>query len=355
MPKPSSTTSRTLNRDSVLSVYDKLTGLIEKLPGGLQKPILRELLPIRELFLEERAPRILLLGASGPAPQEILESMGTRNLETGGSDNGWREYLVENLGSIRMLEARGGVSSEVLRAGLARFEPDLVLFFEPLDEAAWTDAVARAALSQAPILGIASGADAKFRLHAKLSAETGLSRRVAKVIACDDPLLDETICATLPRPAQLQFARLTGARRAQALIAGSLLKSFSAVCGVIGVQPIPLADLPVLTTIQTLMVGMIIHTTGRPFSLRLVAEFLGALGLSVGAGLAFREGARAVIRVVPGWGNAVSGFIAGAGTYAIGRAAISYFIEETPIEETRRIFRRFRPKLGKQSPPELPG
>jgi uncharacterized protein (DUF697 family) len=168
-------------------------------------------------------------------------------------------------------------------------------------------------------------------------------------------MCDEAICAALPLPAQLDFARITGARRAQAHIAGSLLKSFSAVCGVIGVQPIPLADMPILTTIQTLMVGMIIHTTGRPFSLRLVVEFIGALGFNVGAGLVLREGARALVRVVPIWGNAVSGFVAGAGTYAIGKAAIAYFIEGTPIQETRRIFKRLLPaRLTKAKPPELP-
>ncbi len=71
------------------------------------------------------------------------------------------------------------------------------------------------------------------------------------------------------------------------------------MCGVIGLQPIPLADMPVLTTLQTLMVGLIIHTTGRRIDMRLITEFLGAMGLSVGAGMLFREGARAIVKVVP--------------------------------------------------------
>ena len=33
--------------NAVLKLYDRLSALIEKLPGGLQKPILRELTPIR--------------------------------------------------------------------------------------------------------------------------------------------------------------------------------------------------------------------------------------------------------------------------------------------------------------------
>jgi len=118
---------------------------------------------------------------------------------------------------------------------------------------------------------------------------------------------------------------------------------------VIGVQPIPLADMPILTTLQTLMVGMIIHTTGRPFSVRLVAEFLGALGFDIGARLVLREGARAIVKVIPIWGNAVSGFIAGAGTYAIGKAAIAYFIEEnTDQRNPGRFSGRLLPRLGRK-------
>ena len=123
-----------------------------------------------------------------------------------------------------------------------------------------------------------------------------------------------------------------------------MLKSFSAVSGVVALQPIPLADLPILATLQSLMVGMIIHTTGRPVTLKLVGEFLGALGLSVGAGFVFREAARAAVKIVPFWGSAVSGFVAGAGTYGIGRAAIAYFVDDSPIQETRRIFLSMLPK-----------
>ena len=125
------------------------------------------------------------------------------------------------------------------------------------------------------------------------------------------------------------------------------MKSFTAVCSVIGVQPIPLADLPILTAIQTLMVGMIVHVSGRRLSPRLVAEFFGALGVNFGIGLAFRQGARALLKVVPVWGHAISGAMAGAGTYAIGRAAIAYFIDDAPRDEARRIFWKSKPPLEK--------
>jgi uncharacterized protein (DUF697 family) len=113
---------------------------------------------------------------------------------------------------------------------------------------------------------------------------------------------------------------------------------------VIGLQPIPLADMPILTSLQTLMVGLVIYTTGKPVGPRLFTEFLGALGINIGAGILFREGARAIIRIVPLWGNAVSGMVAGAGTYAMGRAAIAYFIEERPITETKKLFNQLLPR-----------
>lgn len=344
-----------MNRDSLLSVYDRLTGLIDKLPGGLQKPILRELTPIKQVFLEQRPARLMLVGSRGGTAQEVLATLGASGLETGESDQGWRTYRAAARGEIQILDARHDVPEEHVVQGLGARPPDLVLFWESpgVLDADWKMALNRCARVEAPVIALSGGS--AFRLQAMLAAEHVLAHRVPRVLSAEDPVCVEAICAALPLPAQLEFARLTNARRAQAHIAGSLLKSFSAVCGVIGVQPIPLADMPILTTLQTLMVGLIIHTTGKPFSARLIAEFLGALGFNIGAGLVLREGARAIVRVVPIWGNAVSGFVAGAGTYAIGKAAIAYFIEETPITETRRIFRTLLPRFGKKKlPPELP-
>ncbi len=336
-------------------VYDRLTGLIGKLPGGLQKPILRELTPIKELFLEQRPSRLFLVGAAGPTPLKFLASLGTAKLEVGVSDNGWRSHVAKGRGEIQILDGRQGVPDAFVAGALDRHAPDVVIFFGH-GEAGWEEwesSAARAGACTAPVIGLES--ESAGRLRERFDGPLG--KRLSAVLAADDPARDEAICEALPLPARLEFARVTNARRAQAHIAGSLLKSFSALCGVIGVQPIPLADLPILTTLQTLMVGMIIHTTGRPFSARLAAEFLGALGVNIGAGLALREGARALVRIVPIWGNAVSGFVAGAGTYAIGKAAIAYFIEETPITETRKIFHAVLPRFGKKppAPPALPG
>ena len=99
------------------------------------------------------------------------------------------------------------------------------------------------------------------------------------------------------------------------------------------------------------MVCGIAYVSGRALSKRAAAEFIAALGTNVSVGLVLRESSRAALKLVPGWGNAVSGAIAGAGTYALGKAATAYFIEGVSIQNARAIFRKRR---HAKSVPELP-
>lgn len=341
-----------MNRETLLSLYDRFTGLVEKLPGGLQKPILRELIPIRELFLEQRPARLVLLGAAGKSVPEFLNAICGATVETGESDHGWRAYVVPGRGTVQILDARQDTPEAVFVAACEHAAPDAAILIreDNASESAFQSAAARLGSrgAELPLVGVAFGNDnARARLAALLSAEREFSLRKNAVAAPEaGDSVPETICTMLPNAARLEFARLSGAKGAQKQIASSLLKSFTAVCGVIGLQPIPLADMPILTSLQTLMVGLIIYTTGKPVGPRLFAEFLGALGINIGAGIILRESARAVIRIVPLWGNAVSGMVAGAGTYAIGRAAIAYFIEDAPINETKKLFNHLLPGWG---------
>jgi uncharacterized protein (DUF697 family) len=62
--------------------------------------------------------------------------------------------------------------------------------------------------------------------------------------------------------------------------------------------------------------------------------------------MVLREGARAVLKFFPGWGNVVCGMVAGAGTYAVGRAAIVYFLEGVSLDAARRAYRISRKRSG---------
>jgi uncharacterized protein (DUF697 family) len=158
------------------------------------------------------------------------------------------------------------------------------------------------------------------------------------------------LAAELPNEARVEMIRISRDREAQTQIAQTLVKSTSAICTAVGAQPIPLADLPVLTTLQLVMVSGIMHIAGRDRSLRSATEFVAALGVNLGAGMVLREGARAVLKFFPGWGNVVCGMVAGAGTYAVGRAAIAYFLEGVTLKDARRTYlasrrRKARPQL----------
>ncbi len=278
-------------QEQLVGLYEKFEGLVDKLPGGLQKPILRELAPIKGVFLEQRPARIAITGGGeGVTVPEWLNGLGAGPVKPGASIQGWRSYRVEGLGSVEIFDARDGAI---------------------IDDTA--------------------------DLRAEM---TGL------------PTEADDLAEALPPAAKLEFARLTHASETQRKLASASLKSFTAICSVIGVQPIPLADLPVLTALQTLMVGMIVHVSGRKFSPRLAAEFAGTLGISFGIGFAFRSVSRQLLKFIPLWGNAISGAVAGAGTYAIGRAAIAYFIDGAPRSEAKRLYQETAKQLGETSEPK---
>ena len=93
----------------MLKLYERLTSLVEKLPGGVQKPILHELVPLRELFLEQRPARVLVVGgAASTSVPAVLHFLAGVPVETGDADSGWRTYRIAERGMIEVLDARGG-------------------------------------------------------------------------------------------------------------------------------------------------------------------------------------------------------------------------------------------------------
>jgi uncharacterized protein (DUF697 family) len=90
---------------------------------------------------------------------------------------------------------------------------------------------------------------------------------------------------------------------------------------VIGLLPIPGADMPAITANQARMVLGIAAAYGEELSLERARELLGVLA----AGFSLRALARQVVKLVPVGGWAASAAIGYAGTLAMGRAAVLYF------------------------------
>ena len=330
-----------MSRPALLTAYEKMSALLDKLPGSLQEPILRELDPIKEIFLRQRAPRIAVLGEAGIELPALMNALAGRTVLHAPLVRGpWT--AVQGVGTIELADLRdsgavpvepadlylyvgsphAGLAADARRAaevlaaapmreggspaGLA-----VVVFGDPAETSAVLSALADAGASSSVV----------FSTHlARRSIEAGFG-------AEERSALGDRLCDYLPEDAQLELARFLAARGAQARLAATVLKSFGAVAGVIGMQPLPLADFPVLLALQMFMVSLIVYVSGRDFAPRLAGEFAASLGIGFGAGLVFRETARAAVKILPVWGHMISGGVAGAGTYALGRAAIAYFID----------------------------
>jgi uncharacterized protein (DUF697 family) len=353
---------------NLLAIYDKLEAVLKKLPEGLHQPILREIEPIKTLFLQQRPPRLVLLGERGVSRSAVINALYGTNAAGVSEDvtqsGAWDYYSMSGRGRLNMLDARRPIGLPVLGRPLGTDAADLYLFVRgakdinegfaaDLDHAAAVLAFADGQHSERPkILGLqvgdSAGEDHRLELHGALFTKPALAdRTIGALLLSNRAKAAEQIAIELPGAAQLEMARISQIRSLQHQIAGVVVKSVTAICGAIGAQPIPLADFPILTSLQASMVASIAHVSGREFNAKLAAEFLGALGANIGAGLVLREGARAAAKLVPGWGNAISGGVAAAGTYAIGRAAVAYFIDGVSIADARNIFR----KRGK--PPAL--
>jgi uncharacterized protein (DUF697 family) len=121
---------------------------------------------------------------------------------------------------------------------------------------------------------------------------------------------------------------------------------------VIGLLPIPGADMPAITANQGRMVLGIAAAHGEDISFERARELLGVLA----AGFGLRALARQVVKLVPVAGWAASGAIGYAATLAMGWTAVRYFergkkhpepgelseIRRWAREETRTFFARLR-------------
>jgi len=360
-----------MNNSALLHIVERLEGFLGKLPDSIRRPVLNELTPLKELFLQQRSPRFVLTG-SDPMPllEFVARVFGDEGAEIPSRDTltglyRWQPITLGAPGSIEFLDARGAdeATLALVREQFRDRTPDL-FFFLPAERAAKAATDREIQALQTMIGWIrADGATARVIEVRPEGVETpSLLERANEAPTLQAALrgyyslgkgLRTILASHLPNEARVELVRSGGDRHAQAEIAELLVKSTSAICAAIGAQPIPLADLPVLTTLQLVMVSGIMYISGRERSLRAATEFLGAIGANVGLGMILREGARFALKFLPGWGNVVCGMVAGAGTFAIGRAATVYFIEGATLREARRAFTRHSkrsiPASGKKS------
>lgn len=336
-------------------MVERLEGLIGKLPATIQKPILSELTPLKELFLQQRSPRLAFLGPSKTSPAQLLGAVAFAP-----GTNVWQSANFSGGGTLSVLDARGADVRE-LEEELTRQPPDILFFVDETETVRAprqgdVEMLRRAVRSTGEVgaaakVIIVAPTSRQEPLRKALEGDAEINSHLVGTIAPEISQITAALVRELPNEARIEIIRISKDKAAQRHVAEVLVKSTAAICTAIGAQPIPLADMPILTTLQLVMVSGIMYVSGRERTLRAATEFIGALGANLGAGILFREGARAILKFVPGWGNVISGMVAGAGTYAVGRAAEAFFIEGMSIKDARRTYRRSRKQAAT---PDLP-
>ena len=371
-----------MNRSSLLHIIERLEGFLGRLPETIRRPVLHELTPLKELFLQQRAPRFVLTGANRLPLQEIVAAIFNWTPPPESHELlmelfRWHAIDLGGRGTVLFLDARGAETAtrmkieEELKAQPADVflhladddgheidQPELnnlaaFAAFNPIEHppriigVVWPHPSARAVIQHNGDGPASPRQEMRVRLQTAMQEHHGIASRLLQVVEVrsDTSIQFMTLLArNMPNEARVEMARIAHDRGVQTEIAQTLVKSTTAICAAIGAQPIPLADLPILTALQLVMVSGIMYISGRERSLRAATEFVAALGVNVGAGMVLREGARALLKFFPGWGNVVCGAVAGAGTYAIGRAAIVYFLEGLTLKDARRTYLSSRKK-----------
>src|SRR5476651_2420457 len=105
-----------MNQPLLLHIVERLEGFLGKLPATIQKPVLHELTPLKELFLQQRAPRFLVTGSNKIALGDFValifgSTPSTQSREILFELYRWQILNPSDRGEIKLLDARGADES----------------------------------------------------------------------------------------------------------------------------------------------------------------------------------------------------------------------------------------------------
>lgn len=315
---------------------------------------------IRQTLVEQRPPRIAVVGSSEVDLPELLELIAGRDI-AGDLDvkaylghNRWYDYRVRET-EFDLLDLRTDEDEKLSVKALDRQVPDVVLFAWSYDVSEETapdasiEALDRAVTEVQNVEGRAPPIVAVIdtdrlpddvtpnraeRLLRKRLQHSGIPNTQFRVVQRTDVRdLDAELVELAPMEARLKLAQIVRTPASRRRLARLVIQSSAGIAATIATIPLPVADIIPITTVQILMIATVAHLGGRQMRLRTVGEFAAAVGVNVGAGYALRELARAIVQLVPFAGSIISSGIATGATYALGNAAVQYFIDDESIEE----------------------
>src|SRR6266404_488698 len=214
-----------MNQPVLLHIVERLESLLSKLPATIQKPILNELTPLKQLFLQQRSPRFVLAGSiKKSAPELVSAFFGKAESSAPATVFRWQEFNVDGRGTICILDARGAGESgaEEVSEELKRQPADVVLFLDEADNARrarkaeignliacleWS----RAAKTQVVAISFSAGKARSARNREKEEVNQGLADRLGETLKRDK--VPEVVAfdgvETFPDQARLLMSILT--------------------------------------------------------------------------------------------------------------------------------------------------
>jgi uncharacterized protein (DUF697 family)/predicted GTPase len=100
-----------------------------------------------------------------------------------------------------------------------------------------------------------------------------------------------------------------------------IILSYSSLAATAGAIPIPWVDLFILPGIKTQMIHHLARFYGQPLDGQRFMELAGTLGV----GMLMRQAVREVVKLIPVVGSVAGGALAGASTFALGKAFCFYY------------------------------
>ncbi len=174
-------------------------------------------------------------------------------------------------------------------------------------------------------------ADAEGKLRTSvipISAKKGTN--VADVLLPRLIELRPALAVALGRELPLYRRRMTG----------SVIRRTSMLNFLIGIEPIPFVDIPFLLASQIRLTLRIAAIYGEAMGADRAKELLS----TIGGGVLLRYATHEALKFLPGPGWIISGSIAAAGTWAMGRVAVAYFESKKALSgaQMRELYGRMR-------------
>ncbi|SFQ17235.1 Uncharacterized conserved protein, DUF697 family [Nitrosomonas cryotolerans] len=97
-----------------------------------------------------------------------------------------------------------------------------------------------------------------------------------------------------------------------------------------GLGALPVVDLVAVSTVQAKLLHSLARLYGQHWDKRTITEFFGLVGAGVASGFLARVIGRTIVKLIPFWGQTAgmvwSASSSGATTYALGKAAVYFFV-----------------------------